>query len=352
MATRFGWHGRLALAGTLVAAFAVTAPAQAASTVKVDGGKTTLKVADATAGRFQALGVSVGTVLPARTGRARSTFPITGGSIDPATARGTLKHGGEFVFLSGRGSGHLELKAIQLEVADSSYLTAKVRGRRINVLKLAVKRSGVSRDGFGTVVKPVGATVTRAAARALNRALGERAVSTGQTFGKIGFEVDPAQILLTGGTTTLAFNGTTQGVLGQLGVAVAPIAPATAGTSGVSFPVTGGTLDAEDLAGTVEHSGGIALTSGPTRVDLTSPTVTFSDTPQLGATYSGAPIAIADVTVAGSPQIDATDRTISANLSAVRLTTTAAVALNSFFRTTVFTAGTDIGTATLTAQAR
>src|SRR5687768_14421443 len=101
MRTRLGWHGRLAFAGALAATLAVAAPAGAATTVLVDGGQTTLKVSTPTARRFQRLEVSIGVNPPAETRRSDSAFPITGGSIDPATARGTLRHGGSLTILRG-----------------------------------------------------------------------------------------------------------------------------------------------------------------------------------------------------------------------------------------------------------
>lgn len=349
MRSRLGWHGRLAFAGALVATLAVTAPAGAATTVEVDGGQTTLKVATATANRFQRLEVSIGVNPPARTRRFDSVFPIVGGRIDPATARGTLEHRGSLTIL--RGPDELTLKGLQIRVGKSSYVSAKVGGKRVNVFALSVRR--VARDGFGTVVKPVKASVTRAAAKAVNGALGVRALSSGQAFGKVGVTVEPAQIALTGGSTTLAFNAATQATLGQLGVSVAPTAPASTDAAGaLEFPVTGGVLDVETASGTIEHGGGISLTAAARRVDLTTPTVTFADTPQLGVTYSGAPIAIADLSVDGEPDVDPAARTITANITAARLTTTAATAINGFFPNTALRAGTDIGTATLTAQAR
>ncbi|HEX6745625.1 MAG TPA: hypothetical protein VF087_15465, partial [Solirubrobacteraceae bacterium] len=83
---------RAAAAGALVA-LAVAAPAGAA-TVKVAGGSTTLKLDAGTAKALKGLGVSVTPITPAKAGSKGVSFPITGGSIDPATAAGTITHSG------------------------------------------------------------------------------------------------------------------------------------------------------------------------------------------------------------------------------------------------------------------
>jgi hypothetical protein len=79
---------RVAAAGALVS-LAVAAPAGAA-TVKLAGGSTTLKLDAGTARALEGLGVSVTPITPAKAGSKGVSFPITGGSIDPATAAGTI----------------------------------------------------------------------------------------------------------------------------------------------------------------------------------------------------------------------------------------------------------------------
>src|SRR4051794_41908874 len=83
---------RVAAASALVA-LAVAAPADAA-TVKLAGGSTTLKLDAGTAKALKGLGVSVTPITPAKAGAKGVSFPISGGSIDPATAAGTITHPG------------------------------------------------------------------------------------------------------------------------------------------------------------------------------------------------------------------------------------------------------------------
>jgi len=129
-------------------------------------------------------------------------------------------------------------------------------------------------------------------------------------------------------------------------------APATGTAASLALPIAGGRLAIDDLAGTVEHDGGVALTSGGRAVDLTQPTITFSDTPQLGVSYAGAPVALADATVGGRPVLDPDRRTVAVTLSAARLTAAGAATLNRALAKSGFGAGARIATARLTARAR
>ena len=89
----------LALAA-IAAALLVVAPAASAK-VKLAGGSTTLKLAKGTASALAANGVSVAPIGPAKAQGGGVAFPITGGSIDPASAAGRIDH-----------SGGLALKAV------------------------------------------------------------------------------------------------------------------------------------------------------------------------------------------------------------------------------------------------
>ena len=54
---------------------------------------------------------------------------------------------------------------------------------------------------------------------------------------------------------------------------MAPLAPATASSAGLSFPVSGGRVDAATLRGFVRHRGGLSLTKGAKIVRLRRPVV-------------------------------------------------------------------------------
>ena len=70
--------------------------------------------------------------------------------------------------------------------------------------------------------------------------------------------------------------------LQSLGIAAAPI-----GGDSLAFPITGGRVNARTYAGSIAHSGGIALSRGATRVELTEFTIGIDDTPELTALVGG-----------------------------------------------------------------
>ena len=68
---------------------------------------------------------------------------------------------------------------------------------------------------------------------------------------------------------TCTSTAATAAALGDLGLSVAPVGPATASGTRVSFPVTGGAIDPATAAGRVAHSGGLAFSAGGTTVRVT-----------------------------------------------------------------------------------
>ena len=73
---------------------------------------------------------------------------------------------------------------------------------------------------------------------------------------------------LSRGATTLTLDKGATDALTALGIAAAPLAPATADGADLAFPITTGRVDKKTLAGTIRHSGGLALSRDATRVEL------------------------------------------------------------------------------------
>ena len=67
---------------------------------------------------------------------------------------------------------------------------------------------------------------------------------------------------------TLAIDSGAASALASEGITPGVIAPASAGSGGLELPITGGRVNAETLAGSIRHSGGISLTKGTTVVEL------------------------------------------------------------------------------------
>ncbi len=92
------------------------------------------------------------------------------------------------------------------------------------------------------------------AARALNKAFGVSLLKADQAVGRVRLRVRPEQVeLLRRGSTTLSLDPGAASALQSLGVSASPIAPATAGPGGLSFPVTGGKVNAKTYAGSIFH---------------------------------------------------------------------------------------------------
>jgi hypothetical protein len=342
MRSRHGWHGRLAVAAAVSATFAVAVPANAATTVRLSGGTTTLKLNGKTARALRSAGISIKAAKPAKTRAGALVFPIGGGAIDPANAKGTIDHKGGVTLAMGRTK--VALRAIVLNTGKRT-ISAKSGRRTLALGSLAGGK--VTRAGFATKLAGVQVKFGRAAAGALNRAFGVRVFKAGLALGTAAIAPVSREIALERGATTLTFNAQTAGGLRALGVTVAPIAPATANaTGGLVFPVSGGTLDTTTFAGRITHRGGLNIGG---RLPLTDPVVTLGAAPTLAVNLG----TIADLDLSRiTRSIDPRTRTINVGGAGVKLNEIAATTLNSVFGRPVFTAGQEIATTSLTATAR
>ncbi|MBB4663123.1 hypothetical protein [Conexibacter arvalis] len=344
MHTRFGWHGRLAVALGLTASLAVAAPAVAAPTVSVSGGTTTLRLDGKTVRALRRAGVAVSASKPAKLRGGTVSFPVSGGSIDPATAKGTLKHRGGLTLKMGRRK--LALTAITLNSGKGTF-TAKA-GKK-SVAFASVKGGKVSRDGFATSVAGYRVAISKKGAAALNKALGGRAFKAGAKLGTAGSKPSSNEIALDRGTTTLAFVPQVAGALRQAGATIAPVAPATAdaATGAISFPVTSGTLNARSLFGTIRHGGGLGIGS----FTLTDLAIQISAKPTLSTNLG----TIADLDVSAlRSDVDPQTRTVSLEGVGIRVNQLAATTLDAAFFGSrgVLEAGATIATGSLQATAR
>ena len=153
------------------------------------------------------------------------------------------------------------------------------------------------------------------------------------------------------GGTTLKLDKGTAGALTSLGVAVAPISPATAGSKGVTFPITGGKVNSKTLAGNLKHSGGLRFSAGSTIVDLKDFTINIDSKPDLVATVGDARVSILTLDLS---KLKNNSSGKNIRLSGVKgsLTKAAADALNAAFGVTAFKKGLVLGTATVNAKVK
>ena len=325
--------------------FAAAAPAAAQQRAAVADGQTMLRLDRGTARVLDDAGVRVAPTAPASVGRSGLTFPVSGGSADPRTLAGTVRHAGGIRFTAGGRS--VVLRSPTYRIGRRSSLSMRVGDDRLRVLALDLGDARVRRAGLDTRASRIRATLTGAAARALNRAFGVHLFSAGLPIGTVRTEVAYSEVVLAGGDTTLALDPGAASALQSLGIAAAPIEPA----EGLAFPITGGKVDAASLAGRIRHSGGIALSRDATRVELRDFTIVIDETPALSARVGGSRVEILALDVSAIER-SGSGRTVRVSGVVARLTAVAAQALNQAFATDAFTEGLVLGTATVDGRAR
>lgn len=347
MSAIFGQIGRGVLPIAVVAGALALGP-PAAAEVKLAGGTTTLTLSSAAAKALSRGGVKVKPIRPATT-KAGIAFPITGGSIDPATAAGTIESSGGLRFkLRGR---RVTFKNFVARIGQSSSLTAKARKSRARIFKLNTRGAKVSRSQLATNVSGIAASLTAKGARLLNSGLGVKVFKRGQRVGSVSVAAEPAELELDGVATTLSLASGAVATLNSFGVQAAPVSPATSGSSGLSFPITGGKVDAKTLAGQIQQSGGISLTMGSIFVEFKDFQINIDDSPDLTAMVGSSRIPILSLDASKATQ-QVSDRTVTLGQIGVTLTTEAAQLLNQTFGTNVVTAGLALGTMSVEARSR
>jgi hypothetical protein len=335
-----------------LAVLAATLPAvpAASANVKLAGGTTTLKLDEGTAAALSSNGITIAPLGPAKVRGGGVGFPITGGSIDPATAAGRIDHAGGLALRAGKR--RVALSSFRVHVGSKrAILTAKAGKTRLTALSLSLANARVTRTGFGTTVSRVRAVLSGQAAKALNAAFSTTLFARGLAIGTVRVRAVPAQVELTGGSTTLALDPGAAQALESLGVEATPAAPGKAAEGGLSFPITGGKLNAKTFAGRIDHSGGIKLAKGSTTVELTRFAINVDSDPDLTALLGGERTSILNLDLS---QLEARVKGRRITLAGVRasLTAGAATALNGAFGTTAFTEGLVLGEATVSARAR
>ncbi len=340
------------LAAAVAAGACVAAPGALGAQVGVAGGTTDLHLAPATAAALNDAGLGLAPIGPATARGARVSFPITGGRIDPETAAGRVAHSGGLAFSAGGAT--VRLTNFTVRLTSRPFLIAQVGSARVPLLNLDASDARVLRrgpGGVGTWVVRVRATLRAEAAAALNRAFGLD-LPAGLPIGRVDLKAQPAQVVLDGGATTLALDAGTAQALTALGVTPGVIAPGTASQSGLSFPVTGGRLQARTFAGQVPHSGGISLTAGGTVVELRNFRINITGRPNLTAQVGDGPARVGLVLDLSQARTGLSGRKAVVRGARVLLSAPAAAALNQAFGVAALAEGLPLGVADVRADVR
>ena len=188
----------LALVLTLTAVLAGAASAEGSS-VRLVGDKTKFVTDPATTKVLLDNGISPQPVGP--TGfqllqkdeglSVRYSFPITGGSVNLSALTGAIDHSGGINFVNTNNGKSLLLTNFRIKLG-SATLTAEVNGNpaaRVAILDLDFSRAKIISQGRHVRVKNVDASLTEAAAGALNASLGV-------TFFSAGIDLGTAQVFV------------------------------------------------------------------------------------------------------------------------------------------------------------
>lgn len=152
-------------------------PAEAA----IAGGATTLVVDPGTAGALVGEGIIPSPVAPASAAPGGLAFPITGGKVDTKTLAGQITHSGGIRLT--KGGTTVDLTDFNIEIDTAPDLTALVGGTRASILNLDLSQAQPSVSGKSINVGNVKATLTAAAAQALNTAFATAIFTPGLTLG-------------------------------------------------------------------------------------------------------------------------------------------------------------------------
>ena len=340
----------LPLAAVAASAAPAAAQAQSATTADVAGGQTMLQVDTRTARALNGAGVTVDLLRPARvTKSGLRSAPPAARSIPPPCAGRSSTTAASASARAGRAS---RCATSPTRSGRRSTLSVQVGSSRLTILNVNLGKAEVGGDGPLTkTASGIRATLTAGAARALNRAFRTRLHRAGLKLGTVRTSIDLADAVFKGGATTLELDPGAASALQQLGITPGVVGDATAGASGLAFPITGGKVNAETLAGQIAYSGGISLTKGSTRVEVTDFVIDTTATPKLTALLGGQRVDLLTLDVSGVQRSVEGDTIVVGNVVG-KLTAGAAAALNQTFSTNAFTEGLTLGTATVRGEVR
>jgi len=154
---------------------------------------------------------------------------------------------------------------------------------------------------------------------------------------------------LVGGQTTLKLDKGTAALLADNGVSVAPTGDAHAKGRKITFPITGGSVVAETVAGTIEHSGGLEFSAGDVSLGVEDFIIDTTEgvlTARVSGTDTRVPLLALDTSEAS---IEPGSKGVTVSGVRATLTAEAAAALNDTFGVSLFSEGVPIGTAKVVA---
>jgi hypothetical protein len=190
MTTSSSYLSKLSLT---LAVFALTltlvCQAQAAPTLHLFGGFTSVQLSDDLLGALTTLGLTPDTSAPGALSEATVRFPISGGGVDQATLAGDIFHVGGLSLTSADGTITVELFNFIIDTAaQQPVLTGLVTNNgdlvgRLALFNLSLANAQVVTEPFNLSIQGVDASLTANAAEALNAVFGVEAFVEGLNIG-------------------------------------------------------------------------------------------------------------------------------------------------------------------------
>jgi hypothetical protein len=168
---------------------------------------------------------------------------------------------------------------------------------------------------------------------------------------------------VTGGTTQITVSSAVSGALSANHITVAALAPATASGTTFTFPISRGHLNTQNLRGVIVHNGGLSLSNGTKTVRLRKPTIVSTKSGvSLFALVRGRTVRSCHHVAKHRVRCVSVTRTVTERIARVTgvkttsssatgnvdLTAFSARAINALAGKKIASAGTTIGTATVT----
>jgi hypothetical protein len=175
------------------AAASQRAGARTAAAVRLRGGATAVTTAPGIAAALLKNGIvplatwpGSQSVLSAKSGPAvRFAFPVTGGTVTLSPLGGKVRHAGGILFLNVADGKTIEVSRFTIDLSRAD-LTGIVNGNpkaRVPLFRLDLSHASLAAGKHVITARGIGLTLTRAAATALNAALGTRLFSAGLNLG-------------------------------------------------------------------------------------------------------------------------------------------------------------------------
>lgn len=304
----------------------------------------------------------------AKHGTAGYTLPDTAGSWNFTTASGTVKYNGKIQFHQGKRSVTIGSVSITRPQKGNGKVTALVAGKTVQLFTLK-GRVKVAHSGSRETLTGLTASLTKAGAAKINKALHRNVVKTGESFGAVKLIVTKSGATLSAGHPSsgvgFSFAPEFSTLTGQSGIAITPLGPASnglpgaAGTTGVpgvdgtsvTFPVAGSTgsasFDQGTATGTIPLSGGLTLGNGTMSASLTNPTLTLgtgTEGSALGFSVNGGPeVKLFDIDTSQIEKSTTSNGSLDLQGLLATVSTEGAATLNSVTGTQAFTTGEPVG---------